>query len=242
MLPAQPNQSLLDGIRCLEDVAGRGRAVGVRELGRELGLEPTRVHRLLRTLAHLGLVQQQPDRRYAPGPAVHVLASLTLFASGLMRRAWEPLERLRRHGHVVAMGVLWRDHVSYLYHAGPGTPPGEGIGRTALFPASRSSIGRVLLAGQGVAQVRALYRGRPVAGVVGGASGLLRELGAVRRDGYALVANGTDLSLAVPVGSPPVAAIALAGRWKPREQKALIESLQDAAHRMTTNSHKENTT
>jgi len=182
MLPVQPNQSLIDGMRCLERVVARGQPAGVRELAREMGLEPTRVHRLLKTLAHLGLTQQQADRKYAVGPAVHVLASLTLFASGLMGRASGPLGRLHRHGFVVAMGVLWQKHVSYLYHAGPELAPGEGIGRTALFPASRSSIGRILLAQQDDAYIRALYRDGVVEGFDSGVKGLLGAVRAIRAD------------------------------------------------------------
>ena len=198
-------------------------------MARELGLEPTRVHRLLKTLAHLGLTRQQADRKYAAGPAVHVLASLTLFASGLMSRASGPLGRLHRHGFVVAMGVLWQDHVSYLYHAGPELAPGEGIGRTALFPASRSSIGRILLAQQDDAHIQALYSGGVVEGFDGGVRDLIRELRTIRRNGYALVPTQGGATLAVPVGAPAVAAIALAGRWKDNEQAALIASLMEAA-------------
>ncbi len=232
MLPVQPNQSLIDGIRCLECIVARGQPVGVRELARDMGLESTRVHRLLKTLAHLGLTRQSADRKYAAGPAVHVLSSLTLFASGLMRRAWGPLAALHRHRMTVAMGVLWHDHVSYLYHAGPGTPPGQGIGRTALFPASRSSIGLALLAQQDAAQVRELYRGRVVEGFAGGVADLLRELEAIRARGYAAAPTGDGTTVAVPVGSPPVAAIALAGRWKAQELPELVSSLRDAAVRI----------
>ena len=232
MLPVQPNQSLIDGIRCLERVVARGAGVGVRELARDMGLEPTRVHRLLKTLAHLGLTRQEADRKYAVGPAVHVLSSLTLFASGLMHRASGPLEGLRRHGHLVAMGVLWQDHVSYLYHAGPRAAPGEGVGRTALFPASRSSIGRVLLAAQPDAAIRALYRGRPIEGVEGGIDGLLAALRTVRAEGYAEVTTADGRSLAVAVEPGPVAAIALAGQWRAAGRAELVQALRQAAEAM----------
>jgi len=87
MLPAQPNQSLIDGLACLQQLASEREPVGGRELARDLGLEPTRVHRLLRTLAHLGLAQQDAQRRYRPGPGIHVLAAQAMFGSGLLRRA-----------------------------------------------------------------------------------------------------------------------------------------------------------
>jgi DNA-binding IclR family transcriptional regulator len=121
MLPAQPNQSLIDGLSCLQALASAGKPVGSRQMARELKLEATRVNRLLKTLAHLGIAQQTPDKQYIPGPAMHVLAAQAMFGSGLLHRALEPLESLRRFKLAVAMGVLWRDHVSYLYHGGPGT-------------------------------------------------------------------------------------------------------------------------
>ena len=122
MLPAQPNRSLIDGLACLQALAGTSGAVGCRELGRRLGLETTRVNRLLKTLAALGLAAQGQDRKYRPGPGIHVLAAQALFGSGLLRRAIDPLEDLHRFGLTVALGVLWRDHVAYLYHAEAGMP------------------------------------------------------------------------------------------------------------------------
>src|SRR5262245_29763060 len=103
MLPAQPNQSLIDGLACLQALASSSEAVGNRELARALGLEPTRVNRLLKTLAHLGLAEQDAQRRYRPGPAIHVLAAQSLFGSKLIRRAIGPLEELHRFGLIVAL-------------------------------------------------------------------------------------------------------------------------------------------
>src|SRR3954470_11988766 len=94
MLPAQPNQSLIDGLSVLQALAVSNEPVGGRALARQLGLEPTRVNRLLKTLAHLGMARQDPDRKYLPGPAMHVLSALSLFGSGLIRRGIAPLESL----------------------------------------------------------------------------------------------------------------------------------------------------
>lgn len=219
MLPAQPNQSLIDGLAVLQAVAGAAGDVGVRELARELAIETTRVNRLLKTLAHLGLAEQGGNRRYRPGPAIHVLAARALFGSGLLRRAVPHLEALHVHGHVVALGVLWRDRVSYLYHANPGTPAGEALGRVGLFPASRSGIGLALMARS--ADLRRV-------------SAPLREpLKAVRQTGYAYVrAAGTGpatYSLGVALPGDSQAAIALSGGISRRDIPSLVASLQAAA-------------
>ena len=128
MLPAQPNQSLIDGVRCLQAVATAGVPIGGRELARRLEMEPTRANRLLKTLAAQGFLHQDGDRKYQPGAGMHVLAAQSLHGSGMLQRALPVLARLRRRrpALIVALGVLWHDQVSYLYHADPQTPPHQG--------------------------------------------------------------------------------------------------------------------
>ena len=89
-LPAQPNQSLIHGLECFQAVVAAGRPVGNRELARLLGADPTRVNRVLKTLAHLQLLERTPQRKYRPGPAVHVrrrLYSIRNAVVGSMRVA-----------------------------------------------------------------------------------------------------------------------------------------------------------
>lgn len=242
MLPAQPNQSLIDGLSCLQAVAGAGTPVGVRELARSLGLEATRVNRLLRTLAHLGMAEQTSDRKYVAGPAIHVLAAQSLFASRLIRRALEPLAELHRHGLIVAMGVLWRDQTCYLYHADQHTPPPLALGRVGVYPASVSGIGQVMLAWQDEAHVRELYAGREerAAGSPSSAhlqvpghrdvEALLKYLRRVRKQGYARADLGGGRStVAVPLGEPPYAAIGLSGRIADANVAALVGELRAVA-------------
>jgi DNA-binding IclR family transcriptional regulator len=224
----------MDGIACLQALASAERAAGVRALSRELGLEPTRVHRLLKTLAHLGLARQTPQRRYAVGPAIHVLAAQTLFASGLVRGAAGPLRRLGRQRLTVALGVRWRDQVSYLYHAPPGTGTARALGRVGLFPATRSAIGMVLLAGEPWEQVRLLFprRGGNIPGYPRGLPSLRRELDRIAARGYARVYPGADRaieSLAVPVGEPAFAAVAYSGNLRGRNEAHLVAALRQAA-------------
>ena len=144
-LNAQPNQSLIDGIATLQALAMSPEPIGSRELARQLGIDSTKVNRLLKTLAYLGIARQTANRKYTAGPGMHVLAAQSLFASGLIRRALPVLEGLRRFGHTVALGVLWGDSVSYLFHAPPGIEASRGLGRIGLLPATTSGIGIVLL-------------------------------------------------------------------------------------------------
>jgi len=225
--PAQPNRSLVGGLDCLGMLVAAERPVGSRELARELDMEPTRVNRLLGTLAHLGLAERTAGRKYAPGPGLHVLAAMSLRGSRLLSAAMPYLEELGRAEpkFKVALGVLWRAHVAYLYFAEPGEVPQVAIASRDLFPAKKSSIGLVMLAAREPEEVRELFRGRPGAEV----KKLLGRLSKARKRGRALVEGHT---LGVPVGDPPVAGLALAGKVNSQNRTRLVRKLTLAARKI----------
>lgn len=146
----------MDGLSCLHELAAANRPVGTRELARLMGLHVTRVNRLLKGFAHLGFARlgfarQTLDRKYLPGPGMHVLTALSVAGDPLIIRGVPLLERLRATLEprlALALGVLWHRHVAYLYFEGP-TRPRQGhlaVRSTFTFPALRSSIGRASLA------------------------------------------------------------------------------------------------
>lgn len=231
-LNSQPNQSLIDGIATLQALATSSEPAGCRELARRLDIDPTKVNRLLKTLAYLGIARQTADRKYAPGPGMHVLAAQSLFASGLIRRALPVLEALRRFGHTVALGVLWEKNVSYLFHAPPGVEASHGLGRIGLLPATTSGIGMVLLSEHEDQEVRELYAGADIPQFPGGIEQLLAKLAEVRRLGYARVhvADARDHHvIAVSTGDPAHAGVAVSG-WIPEAATPpIVEALQAAA-------------
>ncbi|GMV81572.1 MAG: hypothetical protein AMXMBFR7_27560 [Planctomycetota bacterium] len=208
--PAQPNQSLMHGLAVLQALLARGGAVGSRELARELEMEHTRVNRLLGTLGHLGVVRRTAEGKYGPGAGIHVLAAQALRGSGLLAAAMPHLAALRDRQTTVALGVLWRAQVCYLLHARPGRSLEESIGAHDLIPAERSSLGLALQAW----------------GEERGPRGTDRS--ALRAAGYARLdfPNG-EVSLAVPIGAPAVAALGLS-RQSP-DVPALVARLQAAA-------------
>lgn len=232
---SQANQSIIDGISVLQALATSEEPVGSRELARRLGLENTRVNRLLKTLASMGMAEQNVVRKYRPGPGMHVLAAQSLYASGLLRNAIVTLEKLAYFNLTVALGVLWQHSVSFLYHARPGMSASEGIGRMGLRDATTSGIGMVLLAMQPEEQVARLYEGKDIPGYPKGLKSLLRELAVIRKKGYARVevfpenaVRTPSHSIAVPVGNPVNSAIAVSG-WIPESAvNELVEALQQA--------------
>lgn len=231
-LNAQPNKSLIDGITTLQALATSPDPVGSRELARRLDIDPVKVNRLLKTLAYLGIARQTADRKYTAGPGMHVLAAQSLFASGLIRHALPVLENLRRFGHTVALGVLWQDSVSYLFHAPPGIEAARGLGRIGLLPATTSGIGIVLLSEHEDDDVRELYQDRELPMFPEGIEQLLAKLAEVRRLGYARVhvADARDHHVvAVSTGDPAHAGVAMSG-WIPEAATApLVDALRAAA-------------
>lgn len=208
--PAQPNQSLADGIGVLLQLVSARQPVGSRELARELGFEATRVNRLLGTLASLGMAARTADRKYTVGPGVHLMAALSLGGSRLLPAALPHMTELQaRTGLGVALGVLWRRHVCYLIHAAAGRPVAEGIAGHHLYAAEQSSIGMALLAELPPEELARIYP--PVGEWPLDRAALQRRLEFARRVGYA---DNEDRSIAVAIGLPgarPIAAVALIG-------------------------------
>jgi len=229
---AQPNQGLIDGIATLQALATAPEPVGCRELARRIGLDPTKVNRLLKTLTYLGIARQTANRKYTSGPGMHVLAAQSLFASGLMRRALPLLEGLRRFGHTVALGVLWNDSVSYLFHAPPGMEASRGLGRIGLLPATISGIGMVLLSEQSDERITEIYADKEIPNFPAGLPALMDKIVEIRRLKYARVHVADDRDhhvVAVSSGDPAHVGIALSG-WIPEGSTSeLVEALRVAA-------------
>ncbi len=230
-LPAQPNQSLLDGLMLLQALAVSAEPAGVRELARALDWNVMRVNRLLKTLSAAGLARQTTDRRYTAGPAMHVLSVQSLYASGLLPRAVAAVRHLPVNRHSVALGVLWQDQVCYLFHARPGVNPAAAVGAHDLYPATYSSIGMMLLAMQNEEQVQRLYAHRPIEPYKR-IEDLLAALKRIREAGHAYIEQSHDpltASVAVPIGTPPYAALALASDITPAVARRYLPALHAAA-------------
>lgn len=231
-LPAQPNQSILDGFRLLKSIAQSGEPLGVRELGRLIEMEPTRVYRLLRTMLHLRIIRQTDRKKYVAGPGLHILSVLNLSATGLLAGSVGALERLKELGYTTAMGFLWQDQVGYLYHGSPETGKEQSLLRKTLFPATKSGIGLALLALEEDPYIRTLYGSTEIPGFPEGINSLMAELNRVRALGYAYIvidASPFLASLGVALENFPDAGIALSGKIHPEDIPGLVERLMKTA-------------
>ena len=146
MLPAQPIQGLIDGISCLQSVISSPEALGSREVGRRCDLNRTRANRILGTWRHLGLLSQNDDAKYLPGPGLHILAGMGLQASGLLRASLTSAEQWWTRGYSVSLAVRWQDQISFLIQAQSDLPFIQGVGRQVSASALRSSAGLAMLA------------------------------------------------------------------------------------------------
>lgn len=242
---AQTNQSILDGIMVLQAIAGSEHPLGGKDICDLLGFESTRANRLLKTLASIGMTQQTKGRKYIPGPGIHVLAAQSLYGSGLLRSAIPSLEKLGRFNLTVAMGVLWYDTVSFVYHAGPGMTSAEAIGRVGLMPATCSGIGLALLARTPVESLVDVYKGKSIPNFPDGLDSLVTELESIRQKGFVRFQGiqngikqvGDKCSIAIEVGQPANSAIALQGEIDDQLMHELIPVLTNAKQEIEAKLH-----
>ena len=224
-LPAQPVTGLIDGLIVLQELATSTAPVSGLKLSKTLNIEATKVNRILKTLAWLGFAYRTSQGCYSSGPAMHVLAAQSLYGSGLIQRSIKQLTDLTKLGHIVAMGMLWRNQVAYLFFWQPGTPVQESFGRTSLFPATHSSIGLALLAEKDDEEVRRIMSEDNIPGFKS-IDELFGKLETIRESGYAKAFYNKRYSYAVKLGCPAYAAIAISGPGLDSQEKEIIEQLQ----------------
>lgn len=240
-MSAQINHSLIDGLACLQALAATGQPVGGRELARNLDLNPMRVNRLLMTLAEIGLAQQDEKKRYFIGPGIHALAAQAMFSSGILKKALPLLKEVTHVGMTLAIGVLWREHVTYLFHGKVGEDVEQGIGRMGLCPASQSSIGMLLLSHLQNKEIDTIFSGdvpgytnvQSVRNQKVGRRKFFSEIDEIRTQHYAAMIftnkeEGRHCSLAVGIGGPrPVAALAFSGLPVDVDRTAFVKEMQE---------------
>ena len=237
MLPAQPNRSLMDGIRCLQILSTHTGPIGTRELARRLDIETTRAHRLLKTLAHMGMARQNRNSKYMPGPAMHVLAAQSLYSSGLIGDSTKPLLDLHRKVQLItAFGMLWERNVYYLYHLMPGMSAEEAVGRMRLQPVTRSAIGMVLLSKRSDHKIREFFQDvDEFEGYPEGIAAVINDLGRIRERGYGFIRVDSEQSrVSLGVMSPNnfYTAVAVAGSFGEDRIPELKAAIDDALMRI----------
>ncbi len=227
---SQPNQSLLAGIECLQWLAMNRHPIGTREMGRLMGIDPNRASRLLNSLVLAGIARKTANRKFTVGSAFHVLSAQSLNASGILPVALPPLEELSRLQCTVALGVLWKDRVAYLFHRNSGRSFHESIGALASYPASESSLGLALLAEVPWEKVEQLYAAKPIPHFEN-LQALQATLEATRRRGFSRIPSRDTYSEAIVIrdGDEAIAAIGLANCPPDLSEEERLGPLRHAA-------------
>ena len=226
-MSSQPNQSLIDGIRCLQYLVSSDRAIGCRELARLMGINTTRVNRLLMTMASIGLTMQDEQSRYLPGPGIHALAAQAIRGSSLFSHALPLLERYAPKDVVVALGVLWEDQIIYIYHSTPGTQMSQALAGFRMLPAWQSVIGMSLLAAESDEALEARFTPEQW-------EQLAPHVAQQREQGLVVWRHDDgEVAMAKPLGIHN-AAVALAGMWNISnpEIHSRLEQLNELAARL----------
>lgn len=145
-MTAQPNQSLIDGITCLQELSSSSRPLGNKELAERLGINVVKVNRLLKSLKSIGMVEQNKQRKYVCGSGIHLLAAQSLHNSTILRASLRVALGQDYNDRTLAIGTLWRTSVIYTYYALDTHSPLEGLSGYRTTDVNVSTIGQALLA------------------------------------------------------------------------------------------------
>jgi IclR family transcriptional regulator, pca regulon regulatory protein len=146
------SQSLERGLAILSAFTSGRPALGISELGRELGLSRSTVHRYVVTLAVLGYLEQDAaTRRYRLGPRVLDLGFAAVNSMELRELSAPYLQRLSDEtGHTVNMAILDRTDILYVERCRSAAHGQREIDLDlhvgSRLPAYCTSMGKVLLA------------------------------------------------------------------------------------------------
>jgi DNA-binding IclR family transcriptional regulator len=182
-------QSIERAAAILRLLSGRTHRLGVVDLAGELGLPKGTVHGLLRTLQHVGFVEQDEETgKYQLGAALLHMGSSYLDGNELRTRAlnWSDSLAARTH-ESVRIGTLHEGQVLIVHHVFRPDDSLQTLDVGALLPAHASALGKILLAHHPYAAAEAVRAGLEsfTPATIIDADALGRELDRVRQRGWA---------------------------------------------------------
>lgn len=201
-------RSLQRGLTILEIIGKREQPTALADLSRELGLHPSTVFHLLKTLVAQGYVARvRGARTYRLGPKVFSLAAAAAHEQALAELATPYLADLvRATGETSHLAIYDRGEVVVIAKLDGGGPLRltERVGTPR--PAHCTAIGKVLLAGLAPSDLRTSLDGRRLprftARTITSPARLRAELVRVRRRGYAV--DDEEYSLGIRCVAAPV--------------------------------------
>ena len=237
-------QSVVRAISVLKTLGKSDNAYGLTEIGTATGLSKATVFRLLGALETEGMVARDSSSgAYRLGPELISLGANALSTTDLRTFARDELTRITEDSGETATlevllgrDVLILDEVQGRFLLGS-TPE---IGKR--WPAHATSTGKLLLAlARNAPPLPRLPRVAPK--TISTKAGFLRELGRIRRQGYAVAVDELEpglVALAAPVRNHSgfaVAALSINGpgiRLDPKRRRFLLPMLCRAAARVSS--------
>ena len=141
-------QSIERAAAILRLLSGRTRRIGVVDIAGEMGLPKGTVHGLLRTLQHVGFVEQDAETgKYQLGAALLHMGSSYLDGNELRTRALNWSDSLAsRTQEAVRIGTLHDSQVLIVHHVFRPDDSLQTLDVGSLLPAHATALGKVLLA------------------------------------------------------------------------------------------------
>jgi DNA-binding IclR family transcriptional regulator len=231
--------TLVRAVAVLETFDQGTRDLSVSEVASRAGMPVSTCHRLMSELVNVGLLEQQPDRRYRVGLRLWELAVRTPGALGIREIALPHLRQAHeRIGQNLQLGILQGAEMLYLERMSAPRAVANFIIVGGRIPFHATSSGLVLAAYADQA-VRDALLAAPLAPYAFApqpdATALARELDQIRSDGYKTTVGYIDpraTSIAVPVLEPMGGAIATINAIVPSDEpheKQVLGILQATA-------------
>lgn len=140
-------QAIDRAAKVLQSLQG-ARHLGITDLATELGLPPSTVHGIVKSLQAHGLVAKEPgSNRYMLGPALLKLSNVYLDTLDVRARGMRWTRELaRRTGLAVRLGAELFDEVIIIHHDRRPDGSQQMLETGITIPSHASALGKVLLA------------------------------------------------------------------------------------------------
>ncbi len=225
-------QSITRAFELVETLADMGGIAGLSQLAGRSGLPLPTTYRLLRTLADLGYIRQQPSREYALGPRLIRLGDSSSRLLGTSARA-HLAELVNRTGESANLAILDADQIIYTAQV-PGLHAMRmytEVGRRAW--AHCTAVGKAILATRPATQVAQIVQssGMPTQTprTITSLSALCAELDTIRARGYAVDDEEQEIGVrcvaVVLPGQPSNAAVSISGPCPRMAEQAIARAI-----------------
>jgi DNA-binding IclR family transcriptional regulator len=188
----RPVKSLLKALRILDTLGDGPSGLGITDLSAALGAPKSTVHRLVATLEAAGyVVFDPPTEKYILGSRLAKLGEQMNSQSPLLTFGVAALEQLtHRCKEASHLAILEATEVVYISREESKEPVRISFGMGHRAPAHCTALGKALLAGLTVAEIRMLYKNqrrleRLTPRTPTSLDALLSEIAAIQREGIA---------------------------------------------------------